>query len=227
MANTLTHFTCHIHTGAHSVGNHIDETPMASFSFPQVSSLCSGWANRVLAQEDENSRWRKDWLLLELQCTFLLAFFNPPRVWVGHQRWGSEFLSLSVVQRRSSTKACFSCGSHFSPISQSPWDPQAWLRPGVWWGGRDKYHSTPLAWPGPPLTADLTRPPAFCPQDAGGLLGEGMLWGRGASATCQHFKSSPFHFAPTQPQRPPQIYCEQLQTLLSVEHNSFILFYLF
>lgn len=96
MANTLTHFTCHIHTGAHSVGNYIDETPMASFSFPQVSSLCSGWANRVLAQEDENSRWRKDWLLFELQCTFLLAFFNPPHVWVGHQRWGSEFLSFWV-----------------------------------------------------------------------------------------------------------------------------------
>lgn len=42
----------HIHTGAHSVGNYIDETPMESFSFPQVSSLCSVNTNRVLAQED-------------------------------------------------------------------------------------------------------------------------------------------------------------------------------
>lgn len=118
-------------------------------------------------------------------------------------------------------------GVIFLSISQSPWAPQAWLRPEVWWGGRDRNHSTPFAWPVPPLTADLAKPPAFCPQDAEGLLGEGMCWGRGASVTCQHFKSSPFHSAPTQPQRPPQIYCEQLQTLLSAEHNSFILFYLF
>lgn len=37
----------------------------------------------------------------------------------------------------------------------------------------------------------------------------------------QHFKSSPLNFAPTQPQRPPQISCERLQTL-TLQNTTFL-----
>ena len=175
MANTLTHFTCHIHTGTHSIGNYIDKIPVASFSFPRVSSLCAGWANRVLAQEDVNSHWSKDWLLFEPSCTFLLAFFNPPHNWVGHQRWCSEFLSLSGVQRRSSTKACFSCGSHFSsypPISLSPPGlAEAWS---VVRGQRqESQHPFCPAWPSPDSRSSQAT--SFLPTGCWGF------WGRGGT----------------------------------------------
>lgn len=192
MANTLTHFTCHIHTGAHSVGNYIDETPMESFSFPQVSSAHALAELTVLAQEDENSRWRKrtgscsssSALFFLLSSTLRQRLGGPPEWVLSFWVW--------VWSREGLPQGCFLWES-FSPISQSPWDPQAAEDAGVV-RGRDKYHSTPLAWPIPlPLTADLTKP-----LSAHRMLGGcwGMIWGRGASATCQHFKSSPFSFCP-------------------------------
>ena len=196
MANTLTHFTCHIHTGAHSVGNYIDETPMASFSFPQFSSLRAGWANRALAQEDVNSRWSKDWLLFEPQCTFLLAFFNPPHDWLGHQRWGSEFLSLSRVQRRSFTKACFSCGSHFSsylPISLGPPGlAEAWS---VVRGQRqESQHPFCLACPSPDSRSSQAA--SFLPTGCWGAAGGGDALGKEGLCHLPTLQIFPFSFCP-------------------------------
>lgn len=89
----LTHFTCHIHTGAHSV-EYIDETPMASFSFPQVSSLCSGfrltesWHRRM--RTAVGGKTGSCWAPVHFSSCFL-----QPSTWLGGPPemgfWVSEF----------------------------------------------------------------------------------------------------------------------------------------